>query len=769
MPTFLNRETTKDVRKYYYKRNFDLYLNQDTKDDDLSHSGYSGYSSHQPKIYVGSNVGIDNPHHILSDWNRRFRTCLRRYRRLLPTANLKDRIEANLNLMHLSQDFIHAATTYGKIIISEVHLPNKEKNIKPVSLGGIIGGQKYIVHNILFKFAMDYHGLFGNDYAAAKVAGNELRGLMSYFNCGVEELNVPLMCLVDYRGFRLIAMSLFPVDDSTLIYGSCDAGRSMVSKVSEFNDIMQKVAERINLKSHDCRVTKPKKIMVPNDENSILFTKPFGLTSNGSSNDMAYDHSIYDQVIAPDVTEYFEETEFLHSPADLEGHQGKDGRFYLLDFSRVLPPEKMDPRFKNSHLSRVLRPEFVRNHYKPLCPDAFSGFVKNTPHEEEHKQEIEEATLYIKEVIIPEAAKELTKLMQDAKVLGDLYRFRITEAVHSYGINCRHLGFVRKHVTNWEFKKIVLIEIIARAIKNNLRFRLREKVKQLKLPLEEPYIRLVADYLNMVFGNTKQSDDYWDIHLKQDIMFNWEDVLNEEEQQETFHLKLRNEDGELDNGFLEAVLERVRRMMGMTLSTLRNTDFNLDTPFDDTDIENIGLRVKHMNIISHAQGYFYHVKGLANRVENPEAATQFYQAAIEKYQEALDSDPNNKEILLSMALTWILIIEEGQQQVENAQFSRDDPKVQKAEEYSLRAIQAEPQYDSFSAFRYAQFLERCGRLDCAEDFYLMALEADPHNAGCLYGYGMLLSSKGFHDEAEQFFLQASKNTVGLSHWPDYYH
>ena len=83
-----------------------------------------------------------------------------------------------------------------------------------------MGGQKFIVHNILFKFAVDYNGLFGNDYAAAKAAGNELRGLISYFNTGISDLNVPLMALVDYRGFRLIAMSILPVGEETIIYGS---------------------------------------------------------------------------------------------------------------------------------------------------------------------------------------------------------------------------------------------------------------------------------------------------------------------------------------------------------------------------------------------------------------------------------------------------------------------------------------------------------------------------------------------------------------------
>ena len=29
---------------------------------------------------------------------------------------------------------------------------------------------------------------------------------------------------------------------------------------------------------------------------------------------------------------------FLYAPTDIEGHIGKDNRFYVLDFARVFPP-----------------------------------------------------------------------------------------------------------------------------------------------------------------------------------------------------------------------------------------------------------------------------------------------------------------------------------------------------------------------------------------------------------------------------------------------
>lgn len=64
----------------------------------------------------------------------------------------------------LIEDFILAARTFGGIIISEAHLPAEQKTIKPTSsLGGVIGGEKFLVHGILFKFSSDVLGIFSRE------------------------------------------------------------------------------------------------------------------------------------------------------------------------------------------------------------------------------------------------------------------------------------------------------------------------------------------------------------------------------------------------------------------------------------------------------------------------------------------------------------------------------------------------------------------------------------------------------------------------------
>jgi hypothetical protein len=43
---------------------------------------------------------------------------------------------------------------------------------------------------------------------------------MGYYQCQIEGVHVPLCTLIDYRGFRLIAMSILPLYYGGLVYGT---------------------------------------------------------------------------------------------------------------------------------------------------------------------------------------------------------------------------------------------------------------------------------------------------------------------------------------------------------------------------------------------------------------------------------------------------------------------------------------------------------------------------------------------------------------------
>lgn len=186
------------------------------------------------------------------DWNERFQATIQKIRSLHINANDQERARLYEDIVQLERDFLYCSETYGKIIISEYYLPDEHKTIKPAQCGGFAGGDKYIVHSILFKLAIDSQRLFGpSDAAAAKIGGHELKGLVNHWNCNVD-VALPLMALVDYRGFRIIAMSILPIAEDTLVMGSADAGRTVRNACSELTGKLVRVARQLNLQPHVC-------------------------------------------------------------------------------------------------------------------------------------------------------------------------------------------------------------------------------------------------------------------------------------------------------------------------------------------------------------------------------------------------------------------------------------------------------------------------------------------------------------------------------------
>lgn len=124
---------------------------------------------------------------------------------------------------------------------------------------------------------MDSNNFFGSDDAAAKLAGkimrplqlvhdlityragHELKGVMAYYNCHLSGLHTPMTAIIDYRGFasslrhasvlsliplkpagfRLLAVSLLPIQPTTLCYGSRDAGRTVLNNNPTLDLIMR--------------------------------------------------------------------------------------------------------------------------------------------------------------------------------------------------------------------------------------------------------------------------------------------------------------------------------------------------------------------------------------------------------------------------------------------------------------------------------------------------------------------------------------------------
>ena len=103
---------------------------------------------------------------------------------------------------------------------------------------------------------------------------------------------------------------------------------------------------------------------------------------------------------------------------------------------------------------------------------------------------------------------------------NDIYVL-LCSKMHSHGLNLRYLGRVRSRIeensVNREIRAIILLEIIARCIKNHLRHSMREKRKEMTSIVGGPYVALVVRQLNVIFSRTvnyEENIEFWQHTIK---------------------------------------------------------------------------------------------------------------------------------------------------------------------------------------------------------------------------------------------------------------
>ncbi len=128
----------------------------------------------------------------------------------------------------------------------------------------------------------------------------------------------------------------------------------------------------------------------------------------------------------------------IASCVDLEGHLGKDKRFYLLDFSRALPPDhKEDAPEWDTHwpFYRMMRAEFAHGYGARvssgalgLSADAFTSF--QTREGKENNAEVRQASAFLRSSIVARVARAISAHIPEAS---------LSCLSHREGLNMRYL------------------------------------------------------------------------------------------------------------------------------------------------------------------------------------------------------------------------------------------------------------------------------------------------------------------------------------------
>jgi len=185
------------------------------------------------------------------DWNEEFQKLIEK-----KFSDPENELLRTRELRKLCEEFSALAKRIGTIILSELFLPNHMKTIPPVTntIPGVAGGEKYVYlpESIFFKISLDTNNLYGGDEYIMKAAGHELKAIMECMDCRVSGLHFPLIVLVDYRGYRITAEPLLPINKnvSTIVSGSADGGHTIHNSSSAFRDRIKLVAKILNLKAH---------------------------------------------------------------------------------------------------------------------------------------------------------------------------------------------------------------------------------------------------------------------------------------------------------------------------------------------------------------------------------------------------------------------------------------------------------------------------------------------------------------------------------------
>jgi hypothetical protein len=410
------------------------------------------------------------------DWSAEYHSLLAQigYEHAQPEENFDKICQLVMTLNDLAEDFLTAAETYARVIISKSCANQEDKDsIKIVEINkGIAGGKKFKEKNIFLKFALDVpisktKSLYSGDDNAAKAAGHELRNLNNFALAYIPGIFFPLMCTIDWCGFRLLAISVVPTNSKSIVYGSND-GAQTVYRDEEVDKLMTIFANSYNIKPHNVgfNTKTPKQ---------------------------------------------------LASCGDFEVHRVND-KLYGLDFARFSIPEGTST-VQEDQWYKHLRPELTKMAPQKLNPDCYCKMDADPADEvEKDKEAIVAATKMLHEQVIPNAAKTLKATYSEEKA-ASLTPAQLVAIAHRNGINVRYIGELRHYLIQEgsPIQRAAMTEMVSRVIKCDINAKMREAMVENKEPFKVVFDNIIINTMNNFLEDTRlwKATEIDDKHLKE--------------------------------------------------------------------------------------------------------------------------------------------------------------------------------------------------------------------------------------------------------------
>jgi tetratricopeptide (TPR) repeat protein len=530
---------------------------------------------------------------LLNSWDYQFQKIWSQL------AGSKDDFEYNMTqairlFLHMGV-FQQLAITGTKLIVDELSLPSDKRRLLPIDEGSI-----YICSNTMFHLAWERgdsnYKVLGHEFRATDMLADALFLLSRKehkFN-----FRVPLTCLVDYKGFRVLAHGCIPVDgELTLMHGPSSEG-IFKAGVAQYRHLSF-TAQVLNLKEHkfewDVRIS-------PAYVHLSAFTQ------------------LHKTLGYRELEDYVRET----LGDDAVDTASVDDHVYILKLADLLPVD-IDLEATQPDLSRRLRPEFLCDYEFPLSADAF---INKSPESSQDDLEAVQAARSLRNVRLP----ELLELLDSMKLMP-IDSKSLTGVFHSQGVNMRYLHYVAANTTLPHVKALVVVEMVARVAKRLLNQQMAEvalefgresplnsqreaktdsdfrpellrrqktlkKTLSIQLPnssgreadLEQlsPRINVrietairdsVVDFLNLVFGKGVETDYFW-MHI----------LLPKTS--EHFHYLPERSDVNL-NALLHAVTYHCSLQVNFFKEIQLGTT---ETPFDLLSLEQVKHKVKSLSL-----------------------------------------------------------------------------------------------------------------------------------------------------------------------------